>query len=210
MVSGTLCNWIKSQIREILGEYWEQQKNEICNLLTQTQKREETEVLLLLYIQTSICVCLFQRQVMVKDGPSVSLWPLLMLTVSQQELASHFQTQILPENRHWLCSQRNSVKWATTRAWLTGWVCTPKAEITNPYNHVMLKPVSNSRQHVWDVARCTFPSPALPMYYMKQLKPQLSCTPVKYPVSRARHPAQTEEYKVLLTPALRVDLLFPI
>lgn len=147
---------------------------------------------------------LLQRQVMVKDEPSVSLWPLLMHSVSQQELASHFQTQILPENRHWLCSQRNSVKWATTQAWLTGWVCALKAEITNPYNHAVLWPVSNS-WHVWDVERCTSPSPALPICYKKQLKPQLSCTPVKYPVSWARHPAQTEEYKVLLTPALRVD-----
>lgn len=83
-----------------------------------------------------------------------------MLSVSQQELANHFQTQILPENRHWLCSQRNSVKCATTRARLTGWVCAPKAGITNPYNHARLRPVSNSWQHVWDLERCTSPSPA--------------------------------------------------
>lgn len=144
---------------------------------------------------------------MAKDGPSASLWPLLMPSVSQQKLSSHFQTQTVSENRHWLCSQRNSVKWATTWAWLTGWVCAPKAEIMNPYNHTMLRSVSNS-QHVWDVERFISPSPALPMCYKKQLKPQLSCTPVKHPVSWARHPAQTEEYMVLLSPALRANPLF--
>lgn len=51
---------------------------------------------LLLYIQTSLCVFLFQRHVMLKDRPSAYLSPFLMLCVSQREMASDLQNSDSP------------------------------------------------------------------------------------------------------------------
>ena len=51
------------------------------------------------------------------------------------------KTEILPENRYWLCSQMKSS--TSTEVELTGWVCAPKSETPNSYNHTILRPISN-------------------------------------------------------------------
>lgn len=130
---------------------------------------------------------LFQRQVTAKDGPSASLWPLLMLSASKNRQAASKHSSCQRTDTGSAVKGTQSSELQHEHGWQAGWVCAPKAEITNPYNHTMLRPVSNSQQHVWNVERCTFPSPALPMCYKKQLKPQLPCTPVKHPVSQGRH-----------------------
>lgn len=129
---------------------------------------------------------LIQRQVMVKDGPSASLWPFLMLSASKNWQAASKDSSWQRTDTGSAVKGTQSSELQHKHGWQAVWVCAPKAEITNPYNHTMLRPARNSQQHVWDVERCTSSSPALPMCYKKQLKLQLPRTPVKHPVSQGR------------------------
>jgi len=88
----------------MLGENQEQQQNEVCKLVTQTQQHQQTKVLLgypqhtAVHTDKHLCAPVPQARDAEEDLVS-------MLRVSQREKGQVTSTtQILPENRYWLCS----------------------------------------------------------------------------------------------------------
>lgn len=130
----------------MLGDKQEQQKNEAHCLVTQTQKHQETKVLLgypqLIVVDTNKRLCVPVPKAPGAEGQTWYIPVTFSNVLCQPERAGRLQDTD-SDREQVLTLQPNKPKGPTRGVQLTGWVYAPKSVITNSNNHPVLRWMSN-------------------------------------------------------------------